>query len=199
MPHIKTNRRRPAAAVLMLLLASLVLAACGSSSKTSSSTSASAATSTTPPASKVAGATRFAEIRACLQKSGVTLPPITKGQRPRLGGGLLGAPLPKGVTRAQYEAALKKCGGLRGRRGSGSRLNNPTVKQGFVKFAACMREHGVKVGEPNTSGSGPIFNTAGINTNSAQFKTAEASCISQLRVTAPGVAAGGAASGAPTG
>jgi hypothetical protein len=196
MPQIKTNGRRLAIAALIATLAGLALAACGSSSKSSSSstsTSAGAATTITPPSTKGA-ATRFAEIRACLQKSGVALP-TTPGQRPQPGGGgLLGAPLPKGVTRAQYLAALKKCGGQRG----GSRLSNPNIKQGFVKFASCMREHGVKIGEPNTSGKGPIFNTTGINTNSAQFKKAEASCISRLRVS-PGVAGEGAAGAAPAG
>jgi hypothetical protein len=186
-------------AALMLVLASLALAACGSSSKSSSSSSTSAGNSTSPtPATKAGLANRFAQVRECLKKNGAALPTFKPGS---------GAQLPKGVTRAQYEAALKKCGGLRGGRGlgpaaGGAGLNNPRVKQLFVNFAACMREHGVKVGEPNTSGKGPIFSTSGINTTSAQFKAAEATCSAKLRRPAPGAGAGGAPGAlgaAPTG
>jgi hypothetical protein len=191
MPHIDSKRRKTAMAVLILLLAGLALAACGSSSKSSSSSSTAASASTsTAPASKTGPAARFAQIRECLQKNGITLPRFAPG------GGLQ---LPKGVTRTQYEATLRKCGGLRTGPGAGAGgfgVKNPKVKQAFVKFAACMREHGVKVGEPNTSGNGPIFNTKGINTSSAQFKTAEASCISNLRRSTPGLAGAG---GGPTG
>jgi hypothetical protein len=44
-----------------------------------------------------------------------------------------------------------------------------------------MRSHGVNLPEPNTSGTGPIFNTKGLDTSSAQFRTAEASCREVLR------------------
>jgi hypothetical protein len=195
MPHINSKTRRIAMAALMLVLASLALAACGSSSKSSSSSSTSAGASTfTAPAIKAGLAGRFAQLRECLKKNGAALPAFKPGS---------GLQLPKGVTRAQYEAALKKCGGLRGGRGLplgvGAGLNNPRVKQGFVNFAACMREHGVKVGQPNTSGKGPIFSTSGIDTTSAQFKTAEATCAAKLRKLAPGLAGGGGAPGAPGG
>ena len=126
----------------------------------------------------------FAAMRECLQKNGITLPKRTPGQ-PRPGGpggflgGAAGAPrLPPGVTRSQYEAAVKKCGGaaFAGARG---RLRSPAFKQAIAKFATCMRQNGVNVPEPNTSG-GPIFNTAGLNTESAQFKAAEAKCRADL-------------------
>lgn len=200
MPHINSKTRRLSMAALMLVLASLALAACGSSSTGSSSSSTSTgagASTSTAPAAKTALAGRFAQVRECLKKNGVALPSFKPGS---------GRQLPQGVTRAQYEAALKKCGGLRGGRGLGlggaSALNNPKVRQAFVSFAACLREHGVKVGEPNTSGKGPVFSTSGINTNSAQFKSAEATCSAKLRRPAGGLAGGGGApgaGGAPTG
>ncbi len=52
-----------------------------------------------------------------------------------------------------------------------------------------MRENGVNIPVPNASGSGAIFNTKGIATASAQFKTAETKCSSDLRA--------GFANGAP--
>jgi hypothetical protein len=58
-----------------------------------------------------------------------------------------------------------------------------------------MRENGVAVPEPNTSGDGPVFNTKGIQTNSAQFRAAEGKCRSALRASlrAPAGGAGGPA------
>jgi len=211
MSHLNRKRRKPAAAaVLVLLLACIGLAACGSSSKSSStSTNASAATTTGTTGAKGPNAGRFAAMRECLQKNGITLPKRTPGQKRPSGGaggflggggGAAGGPqLPKGVTRAQYEAAIKKCGGG-AFIGSGSRITSPAFKQGLVKFATCMRENGVNVPAPNTSGNGPIFNTKDINTASAQFRTAESKCRSDLQSTfRRGSGTGGAPSGAPAG
>jgi hypothetical protein len=127
-------------------------------------------------------------MRACLQQNGVTLPPRTPGQ-PRtpggggfLGGGADGPQLPKGVTRAQFEAALKKCGGGRrfGEPGGRARFDSPTFHAALTAFAACMRQNGVALPTPNTSGTGPVFDTKGINTASAQFKAARIKCQSKL-------------------
>ena len=52
-----------------------------------------------------------------------------------------------------------------------------------------MRENGVKIPAPNTSGKGPIFNTKGLDTSSTQFTTAERKCRSDLHTAfggAPG-------------
>jgi hypothetical protein len=206
MPHTDRNRRTPAAAasvVLVLLLACLGLAACGGSSKSSSTSTNAAATSTATGTTATTGTTgttvpkgakgpnvgRFTALRECLRKNGITLPKRTHGQRrtPGTAGGFLGGDAgvgpqpPKGVTRAQYEAALKKCGGgnFPGR-GSRAHFNNPTVNTALVKFATCLRQNGVNVPSPNTSGKGPVFDTKGIDTKSAQFKTAETKCESVL-------------------
>jgi hypothetical protein len=223
MPHTNTRSRKPAvAAVVVLLLASLGLVACGSSSSSTTSTSANAAstgtasgtsstgsTSTTPGApGSGRGSARFTALRECLQKNGITLPKRTPGSRP--GGGFVpgagaggGPQLPGGVTRAQYEAALKKCGGGSGhffRGGGAGRLNNPAFKTALAKYGDCLRENGIKLPAPNTSGNGPIFDTKGINTASAQFKAASAKCRSTL-VSAFRRPAGapGAAGAPPTG
>jgi hypothetical protein len=215
--HIGTRRRPAVAAALVLLPASLGLAACGGSSSTTTtkaSTSASASTatpggattpgSTTHPGLTPQGEARLKTLRACLQKDGITLPQRTPGQRPGGTGGFLGAghgpQLPKGMTRAQYEAAIKKCGG--GAFGSPAfrdrRFRNPATKQALTKFADCMRKNGVNVPEPNTSGSGPIFDTKGIDTASTQFKSAETTCAAELRgAFRPGAAGAPPSTGAP--
>jgi hypothetical protein len=210
MSHIHSNSSRPATAALALVLASLALAACGGSSSTSTTTATSASATGTNPATtkgRLLGASRFAALRECLKKNGITLPQRPTGERPSPGaGGLLGAGsgpvLPKGVSKTQYEAILKKCGGGSARggfRGGSSHFNTPEAKKALAKFASCMREGGIKIGEPNTSGKGPIFDTKGINTASAQFATAEHKCGSDLRAAfgaRPGAGAGGAPPGA---
>jgi hypothetical protein len=218
MSHINSIRRStPATAIvvaLVLPLACLGLAACGGSSS-STTTNASAAAATTPAGTGAGaarrGAARFKALRECLQKNGITLPKRTPGQRRPggpggfLGGGAGGPQLPSGVTRAQYEAAIKKCGGgaFAGGGGAAARLKNPAYLAALTKFAACMRENGVNVPAPNTSGNGPVFDTKGIDTASAQFRSAETKCSSDLRSTfrrgsgaSPGGATGG---GSPAG
>lgn len=152
---------------------------------------------------------RFRAMRECLQKHGVNLPKPSTGRRGGgaglfLGGAAGGAQLPKGVSRAQFEAALKQCGAGRGALlGRGERLRSPAYQKVLAKFATCMRENGINVPAPNTSGNGPIFDTRGINTASAQFRAAEAKCRVDLLGTLrrPGARAYGAtgAAGAATG
>lgn len=213
MSHINANGRnlaraaRPAStAVIVVLLSCLGLAACGGSSK-SSSTNNAAASAPNPQGSGAGSAGpaagRFKAVRECLQKNGITLPQRTPGaRRPQGAGGLLGGAggpqLPKGVTRAQYEAALKKCGGgfFAGRTG---RFKGPAYQQAIAKFATCMRENGVNVPQPNTSGNGPVFSTKGLNTNSPQFKAAETKCSSDLRGVFPRRPGAGGTTGRPGG
>lgn len=224
MSHIHSNRRKPSTSAvitaLALLLACLGLAACGGSSSSTTATSANASATTPKGATGLDGrlgaraASRFKTIRECMQKNGVTLPQRPPGQRRGgpsgpsgasgfLGGGAGGTQLPSGVTRAQYEAAIKKCGGGSGfRRGTG-RLKAPVYKAALSKFAACMRENGVNVPAPNTSGSGPVFNIKGLKPTSSKFQSAEAKCRSDLfnalRQGRPSTGASGAAGPQPQG
>jgi hypothetical protein len=223
MSHIDSNRRKPAGTaiatgvVLFLLLACLGLAACGeSSSTTSTSANASATTprgatggSATGGGATGPGGARFKALRECLQKNGVTLPQRPPGRRRGGPGGFLGGgggaggpQLPNGVTRAQLQAAIKKCGGGGEFRRGGARLKNPAYLAALTKFATCMRENGVNVQAPNTSGNGPIFSIKGLHTASAEFQTAEAKCRGDLTGAlrrGPGVGATGAAGAAPPG
>jgi hypothetical protein len=199
MSHIDSKRRKPSATTVVvafgLLLACLGLAACGgSSSTTSTSANASATAPRSAPGAGATGpsGTRFKAVRECLQKNGITLPqrpPGQRGGRPGgpsgpggfLGGGGTGAPqLPNGVTRAQLQAALKKCGAGDRFQRRGGRLQSPAYQAALTKFAACMRENGVNIPAPNTSGNGPIFSTKGLNTASAQFRSAELKCRGAL-------------------
>jgi hypothetical protein len=103
------------------------------------------------------------------------------------------------VTRAQYEAALKKCG-VHVFTGGGARFtNNPAFKTALAKYAECLRQNGVNVPAPNTSGKGPVFDTKGIDTSSPQFKAATTKCRSTLTgaFRRPGGTGGPAPGGGP--
>jgi hypothetical protein len=203
MPHLKTMRRRPAATLLTLLAAGALgggLAACGSSSSGNTTTTTANAAATGAAGTATTGASgtattgasgttttpgargsRFAAMRECLQKDGITLPPRRPGTGAGgfFGGGEGGPQLPAGVTRTQFREALKKCDGGAFRGGHFFR-DNARSRQVFAKFAACMRQNGVALPPPNTSGNGPIFDTKGIDTTSPQFKAAETKCRSDL-------------------
>lgn len=208
MPDTNTHTRKPLLpASAIALLACVGLAACGGSSSTTTSTtnaSANAAKTSTaqsPPTAQNRR-DRFAALRACLQKNGVTLPAPSAGQGPLGLGGPGGARvLPKGVTRAQVQAAMKKCGGGGRAFGPGAqatrrRFGSPAFRKALAAFAACMRSNGVNLPAPNTSGTGPVFSTKGVNTASASFRAASAKCQSVLRAAFPRPPAGAGPSGA---
>jgi hypothetical protein len=77
------------------------------------------------------------------------------------------------------EAALKKCGGPVG--GSVHRFAAPRFKEKLRRFAACMRANGVKLAEPNVSGTGPVFKIKGAEAASEPFRAGLAKCRGYLR------------------
>jgi hypothetical protein len=154
-----------------------------STATSSTTTPGTSTTGTTPTGATPAARTaRFAAVRTCLSKKGITLPQRGAGGFPGSG-----AQLPSGMSRAQFAEALRSCGaGFKGGRSSKGHngfknpFNNPRFHAVLVRFAACLRQNGVNVGEPNTSGKGPIFDTKGVNTGSAKFKAASAACRGTL-------------------
>jgi hypothetical protein len=189
MPHIQSESGRRALTTLALVvLAAVALAACGSSSKSptttaaTTTTAASSASANTGTATTKAGTpapVRRSSLRECLHKQGITLPARKPGQT----GGFFGpgGQLPPGVTRQQLNAALGKCASqTRGRFRAGVLRLQPAAKKAFTEFAACMRQSGIHLPPPDTSGSGPIFSTKGLNASSPKFRAASAKCRAVL-------------------
>lgn len=203
-PRPKPRRCARALFALCVVGACVALAACGSSGSTSSTAGAAASTSTGKAAGQ--GSSRFTALRSCLKKQGITLPARPSGETGNTGGPPAGAPgggtgggfqLPKGVTQAKFRAALAKCGGGGVGPRAGGAFNSAAARAGLVKYAACLRQNGVDVPAPNTSGKGPVFSTKGIDTSSSKFKAAQKKCRSDLK----GAFGGGGAppTGAPPG
>jgi hypothetical protein len=61
----------------------------------------------------------------------------------------------------------------------------------LVRFDECLRQHGVKIPAPNTSGKGPVSNFKGVNTASPQFREAQKKCFPAMRAALKTVKAGG--------
>ena len=195
---MRHGRRLWAPLVMAAILAAVALAACGSSNSSSTSTKATASTSSQK--------NRFAALQECLKKQGVTLPSRPSGSAGGPGAGApTGAPPsggtggfkpPEGGSQSKLQEAIKKCGG--GVPGTGARPNSAAAKSALTKYASCMREGGVNLPTPNTSGKGPVFDTKGIDTSSSTFKSAQKKCQSQLK-GAFGPPSGAGPAGAPPG
>jgi len=115
-----------------------------------------------------------------LQKDGITLPAHASGGP---AAAFRNPQLPKGVSRAQYAEALRKCGtAFTGGTSALSkrRFGSTRFRQALVVFADCLRQNGVPIPQPNTSGKGPIFNTRGLDTASPKFRAARQKCRSTL-------------------
>lgn len=189
MPRMQRKLSRLLTGAAAVVLASLLMAACGGSSKGSSATqttasAVTAASATTSTSTTQASTARFAKLRACMQKQGITLPQ-TRQSVPRTSGalGVEGGPqLPKGVSRTRFDAALKKCGArsFGGSGLAGGRLNNPEFRAALARFAECLRAGGLNVPAPKVSGTGPVFTTKGLHTGSPQFLKVERKCSPML-------------------
>ncbi len=73
----------------------------------------------------------------------------------------------------------------------GERLKSPTFKRALESFAACLRQNGVDVGPPDTSGKGPIFDSKAAEAHPARLRAAQRKCAHLLRVRPGGASTSG--------
>ena len=157
-------------ALAAVAVAVAALAGCGGSSGTSSS-KASGSTAAGSTAATSTAATQPERLRACLKRLGINVPSSVSTVSD------LVANPPKGVSRAQLVAAVQSCGDI----GPGLATVKPRATpsayaQAFVSFVSCMREQGVNLPAPNTSGKGPVIDLKGVDTTSAKYKAAAGKC-----------------------
>ncbi len=177
MPSVlPSGLRRAIAAPVLVLLLGAALAACGSSSSSTSSTAIASAGGT--------GGTQFQarlNLAKCLRAHGLNVPDPSSGGGPAGGGGIFRSL--RNYPQAQVTAARQACQQYFAQ--AFPRLNispaqRAQLQQQLVKFAECMRSHGVDVPDPSTStggfGIGRTFRS--IDRNSPAFKSALSACQS---------------------
>ena len=184
------------------------LAACGSSSSSSSGSAGSTASGTN--ASSDAQFQARVNLAKCFRQHGINVPDPTTGGGTAGGGGGLFRSL-RSYPQAQVNAARQACQQYFAQ--AFPRLNltpaqRAQAQQQLVKFAQCMRSHGVNVPDPTFNGNGGFGFGRGfrsIDRNSPAFQSALTACQS-LRPRfgrggpggpgGPGAAAPGASGGA---
>ncbi|WUI02204.1 hypothetical protein OHR68_10465 [Spirillospora sp. NBC_00431] len=82
----------------------------------------------------------------CMRENGVDVPDPGSGDAKSLR-------LGKGGDRKKLEAAMEKCRSWLEAGGKLPNMKDPKVRDQFVKFAQCMREHGVNVPDPGPDGT----------------------------------------------
>ena len=192
-----SGRRVPVACLAVVVLA-LGLSACGSSSSSSSSSS--------DPSASTAATARL-NLAKCFRANGIDVPDPSSGGG-AAGGGSLFRVL-RNYSQAQVTKARQACSQYFAQAFPRANLNpqqRAQLQQQLVKFAQCMRSHGVNVPDPtfnnNAGGGGPGagfgfrggFNSA--QRNSPAFQAAAKACQSlRPRFGRGGPGAGGPGSG----
>ncbi|MDN3356459.1 hypothetical protein [Actinomadura sp. DC4] len=157
-------------ALIVVFPALLGLVACGG--KKDGDGVASAGGSASASASATADATdaqlKFAQ---CMRENGVNVPDPSSGKGVRL--------QDTGADPAKVEAATKKCQPLLQGGGQIAPPNDPKAQDQMLKFAQCMREHGVKIKDPKP-GSGGGMLQGGEGGSPEKLQAAQKACQSLL-------------------
>lgn len=185
--------RRGALAALAALATGAALAACGGSSPTSTvaSLGSSTASSSTAPAAggaatpSAADNAKLVKYSQCMRSHGVP-------DFPDPTGGRLMLQFKKGSSSTldpnspQFQAATQACKSLApAGLGSGQSVS-PQAQAQALKFARCMRSHGVPgFPDPTFSGGGIRIQAKGIDLSSPAAKRAQQACGSLLPGGAP--------------
>lgn len=131
----------------LLSLTALVfgLAACGGGSDNSGVASGGGSAKPSAPASRQAAdpADRQLKFAQCMRQNGVDMPDPKPGEPMRI---------PQNAAPSKLQTATKKCQSYL--QGGGGRVNpkDPKWRDAMVKFAQCMRQHGVQMSDPDPNG-----------------------------------------------
>ncbi len=171
--------RGRAAIVLPAILAALALSACGSSSSSSSS-AAAGGTSVSTTGNRQQARVALAK---CLRGQGLNVPDPGAGGTPGGGGGGIFRSL-RNIPTAQLTAARQACKSEFAAAFPALNLSpaqRAQIQQQLVKFASCMRSHGIDFPDPQVgAGGGPGFGRGfgAVDRNSPAFASAAQACRS---------------------
>lgn len=175
-------RRHAAVSLAALTVGGLGLTACGSSSGGASSNSAGHAATTTAPGNATSHATTTVPANAAALRRALQ---AQAGHHTTTG--------PASAQSAAKAQALRnlllhhRLTGQRPSPAAQSRAAN-AFRQALTRYAVCLRNNGVDIPSPNTSGKGPLLGTKGLKTNTPQFRSASAKCRSTLFAALRGAA-----------
>jgi hypothetical protein len=169
-------------ALIAVAPALLSLAACGSSSKdpgvanaNSSKASSGPSASSQPSLSPQDAQLKYAQ---CMRQNGVNVPD------PQPGGNIQ---LPGNIPQSAVQAANQKCLTYLQQGGQVQNPNSPQVLDQEIKFAQCMRKHGVNMPDPQAGQGGMMQLPNGIPPQ--QLQAAQQACSQFLQ--GPGLPVGG--------
>jgi hypothetical protein len=161
---------RTVATIVAMAAVALLAAACGASPSSSgsggSSTAGGSATTLRTNSQPVA----FAQ---CMRSNGVTNypDPNSRGVIPKE------SPQQLGVSSSQFQSAQNACQHLLPNGGNGpNQTQLQLARAQGLRFAQCMRTHGVALPDPDSRGQIPDPATVGINQGSPKFEAANQAC-----------------------
>ncbi len=191
-PSVHLPGRRAVSTAAIALTLSVVVAACGSSNASSTS-------SVTASGAQFQARLNLAK---CFRAHGINVPDPSTGGGPAGGGGVFRAL--RNYPQSQIQTATQACQQYFAQ--AFPRLNlspaqRAAAQQQLVKFAECMRSHGVNIPDPTLTGNGGFgFRRAfgSVDRNSPVFKSALTACQSLRRNLGRGGPGGGGAAPAPS-
>jgi hypothetical protein len=137
----------------------------GIASAAGARTKASATPSPTPSGNMQDQLLRYA---ACMRAHGVNMPD------PQVNGGRFAMQIPKGASQAKIDAAQSACKQYLPNGGAPPSMSPADVER-QRKYAACMRQHGVDMADPDPNGG---LRINGVKPDDPKFKAAADACQS---------------------
>lgn len=168
----RRRRRRWPLLVALLVAAGLVVAGCSKGSPSGGVASVNpTGTSSQSSSSSDAAKPNALAYSQCMRAHGITKYPDPDNQ------GHISLTQRDGIdiSSAQFQAAQQACKSLQP--GAGSSSQQAQQAAGALKYAQCMRAHGVpKFPDPNDQGGFQIEPGSGMNPNSPQYQSADKTC-----------------------
>jgi hypothetical protein len=122
----------------------------------------------------------FEHLNTCLKAHGIANPEASAraADAERMIPALLGTggiPVPSGVTKPQYEAALRRCGVTNVHVGRVA-ITNPLVRRKILSVRSCLANNGFTLPAANFPGPGPVLDTNRIDVGSARWGATVMGC-----------------------
>jgi hypothetical protein len=158
--------------VVLVMLSSAALAACGGPGSPNVANNG-AATTTTSTGNGVADSSSALPFSRCMRTQGVSNypDPSSSGAIPKE------SPEQLGVSNSKLQSASHACAHLLPNGGAGPNQSQIEQEKALgLKFAQCMRSHGVGLPDPGSNGRIPDPASVGINQGSPKFQTANQAC-----------------------